>query len=126
MAGANLNSGTSDVVGHRKVIERLWSALGEHRSHHAYLFEGPAGVGKRLVAERYAMAANWSGVGSPCGSCPSCVKIAQWNHPDVILLEAEKSSSSRTISVGQVREVIRKLGYHRFSAKRRVVIVGRT
>ena len=75
--------GTEDILGHRAVIDRLWAALSRDALHHAYLFEGPSGLGKHLVARRLAMAANCEAVDAdgvdparhPCGVCPSCRAI---------------------------------------------------
>ena len=63
--------GTDDILGHRDVLRRLWGSVERDALHHAYLFEGPEGVGKRTVAVRLAMAANCEGPAPrPCGACP--------------------------------------------------------
>jgi DNA polymerase-3 subunit delta' len=118
-------SGTDDVLGHGPILRRLWAALAEDRLHHAYLFEGPAGVGKRLVATRLAQAANCEDPGPtpPCGRCRSCVSIAAGTHPDVIVLAPEPGRATPIITVEQVREVIRQASYHRFAGKRRFILV---
>lgn len=116
--------GTTDILGHATVLDQLWSALRAEEAHHAYLFEGPKGVGKRTVAERYAMAANCERDGErPCGTCRSCHTIASGAHPDVIRLEPPPDRATRIIPVKDVREVIRKSGYHRYGGRRRVVII---
>jgi DNA polymerase III delta' subunit len=115
------------ILGHERVVEGLWRALAEERPHHAYLFEGPRGVGKRTVAELLAQAANCErvppGQGTPCGTCLTCRQIANGTHPDVIRLLPDEERAARAIPVDRVREVIRQLAYHRFSARRRFVIV---
>jgi DNA polymerase-3 subunit delta' len=113
------------LVGHQRVVQRLWEAMAADRLHHAYLFEGPQGVGKRTLATLVALGANCEAAPAkrPCGLCPTCKSIAEGTHPDVIVLEPDKSKASATIPVAAVREVIRQAGYRRYAARRRVVIV---
>jgi DNA polymerase III subunit delta' len=115
----------SEILGHGPIIDRLWSTLAADRLHHAYLFEGPAGVGKRLVALRLAQAANCEdpGPAPPCGRCRSCTSIAAGAHPDVLWLEPEPGRATPIIAIDQVREVIRQAGYHRYAGRRRFIIV---
>ena len=117
--------GTQDILGHRGVIQRLWSAAARDQLHHAFLFEGPVGVGKRTLALRLAMACNCEETGDdlPCGRCDTCRQIAAGNHPDVLILEPPPDRASGTIPVDAVREVVRLAGYHRYNSKRRFVIV---
>ncbi|MFT7522055.1 MAG: DNA polymerase-3 subunit delta' [Kiritimatiellia bacterium] len=119
--------GTSDILGHDTVIEHLWHAITHDNLHHAYLFEGPDGIGKRLVAQRLAMAVNCTAPSSehppPCGACASCVQIVAGTHPDVLVLEPEADRATPITTVAQVRELIRKVGYHRYNGKMRVIIV---
>lgn len=117
--------GTSDILGHRRPIERLWNALARDALHHAYLFEGPEGVGKHLVATRLAQAANCEDPGEdpPCGVCPSCRAIAAGTFTDVVEVGPDPERKTPIITVDQVREVVRQVGYHRYNGKRRFVIV---
>lgn len=115
------------ILGHERQRASLWRALADDRLHHAFLFEGARGVGKATVARSLAMAANCEAVapgsGAPCGRCPTCAAIAREVHPDVTWVRPDEDRASRTIPVERVREVIRQLGYHRFSARSRFVIV---
>ncbi len=118
------------IVGHEETQRRLWASAARGGLHHALLFEGPQGVGKRAVALRLAMAVNCTGAAladgpdaCPCDRCPTCRGIAAATHPDVVVLEPAEDSASRTIPVDAVREVIRRVGYHRYGARMRMVIV---
>jgi DNA polymerase-3 subunit delta' len=42
--------GFTEIIGHQRPLEILRLALGNGRLHHAYLFVGPDGSGKRTVA----------------------------------------------------------------------------
>ncbi len=79
------------VRGQELAVGLLKRAIEEKRLAHAYLFIGPEGVGKSLLAGIFAQALNCeSGGADPCGSaadeCVSCKKIEAVNHPDVIRL----------------------------------------
>lgn len=112
------------IAGHASVRERLRAAVNRGSLHHALLFEGPAGVGKRRVAEWLAQLANCTFEGErPCGCCPTCRQIASGAHPDVIRLEPDPEKATATIAVDRVREVIRTAGYHRYNSRMRFVIV---
>ena len=113
------------LVGHERVVTKLWEAMAADRLHHAYLFEGPKGVGKRTLASLVALAANCEAApkGRPCGVCATCKSIGEGTHPDVIELVPDPKKASGTIPVADVREVIRQAGYRRYAARRRVVII---
>jgi DNA polymerase-3 subunit delta' len=117
-------SGVKDLLGQTEVLTQLVAAARREHLHHCYIFEGPPQVGKHTAALRLAMAAAcaWEGDEVPCGVCTSCRQIQRGVHPDVLLIEPDPERKSRTISVDQVREVIRVVRLHRFSARWRTVI----
>ncbi|HPQ80696.1 MAG TPA: AAA family ATPase [bacterium] len=83
----------SSVIGHRRQIERLKAALFSKRLPNAYIFAGPRGVGKRLVADELAFSAVCTsplaaGEGA-CRRCPSCCRAASGSHPDLAVVMAE-------------------------------------
>lgn len=62
-----------------------------HSGHvgHAYLFHGPAGVGKTRAALLFAQALlceKPAAGGEPCGACASCEAVLALRHPDLELL----------------------------------------
>ena len=65
----------------------LQGAIKEKRLAHAYLFTGPAGVGKWFTAIELAKAVNCLKEGDDyCGECSSCKKISHLIHPDLTLI----------------------------------------
>ena len=72
----------SNIIGHSRQIKQLKAALSAERVPGAYLFAGPAGVGKRLVADAFAQAAFCESAPSngweACGSCAACRK-SRWS-----------------------------------------------
>ncbi len=111
------------LIGHQATIQRLWGALERDSLHHALLFEGAPGIGKRRLALRLAQAANCEAEVRPCEKCRSCGLIATGNHPDVIMVVPDPEKATATIGVDQIREVVRQSGYHRYNAKKRFIII---
>ena len=112
----------AEVIGHQKQLANLHSALTGERLHHAYLFLGPEGVGKRTIAVAYAKALHClQQVNDFCDQCANCARISDGNHPDVRVLEplAEK----KEISIQQIRELERDLNFRSFTGKRKIAII---
>jgi DNA polymerase III subunit delta' len=64
-----------------------WQQLQQLRDRlpHAILFHGAEGIGKSLLAERFAQALLCESPlaeGHPCNQCPSCGWFSQYSHPD--------------------------------------------
>lgn len=74
----------SDLLGQDAARTALGRAVAGGHVAHAYLFEGPAGVGKRGAAYGLAMAlACPEAPGAGCGVCETCRRIEAGSHPDV-------------------------------------------
>jgi DNA polymerase-3 subunit delta' len=77
------------IRGQDEALALLRAALKTGHVGHAYLFHGPAGVGKTRAALGFARALLCEKPGpggSPCDSCPSCHAAAALRHPDLELL----------------------------------------
>lgn len=77
-------TGFADIQHQERALSILRRALQSGRTHHAYLFDGPAGVGKELTAlalARRLMCLNPRGL-EPCGTCLSC-RMSPDAHPDL-------------------------------------------
>jgi DNA polymerase-3 subunit delta' len=74
------------IRGHDALVEGFRRAVQQGRLAHAYLFTGPAGVGKRLFALELAksLLCEKAAEGSlqACDHCPSCVQVEAGTHPD--------------------------------------------
>jgi DNA polymerase-3 subunit gamma/tau len=97
-----------EMVGQEHVLQALINALDHDRLHHAYLFTGTRGVGKTTIARILAKCLNCdSGVSSvPCGSCSSCLEIAEGRSVDLLEVDA----ASRT-KVEDTRELLDNVQY---------------
>ena len=111
-----------EIIGHHRQVELLRLALAGGRLHHAYLFVGPEGIGKRTLAIALAKAVHCSvSAADFCGSCANCRRIADGNHPDVRLIEP--LAGKKEISIQQVRDFERELNYRSFTGKRKIIII---
>ncbi len=93
-----------DVIGHeqiRDVLSRVVARPGQ-----AYLFHGPHGVGKRMVAERFAAALLFSSE-EQARLDRSRLPAQLQAHPDFIRFEREEGA--KEFSVRQVRELLQRL-----------------
>jgi len=113
----------SDILGHARPIEILTRALDSGRLHHAWLFHGPEGVGKRTVADAFAAAllCERPGEGGACGRCPACAKCAAGTHPDIHFLEVPEGRSR--IPIERFHELEAALQLVAYERRRRVAIV---
>lgn len=109
-----------DIVGQPRAIAVLRRALAGGHLAHAYLFEGPPGVGKRQSALGVAMALDCEpSPGEACGRCESCRRIAAELHPDVITV----ISDGPQIVMEQAQQIV-ALGQQRpHEARARVIII---
>jgi len=124
------------ILGHGPVIARLAHAATRRQPHHAYIFHGPEGVGRRRVALAMARTLNCETAGQPtlgleagppaafCGACPSCTRIAGATDPDVwtVAPTALRGGGPRSLRVDVVRETQGRLAYRLPDGRFRVVV----
>jgi len=114
--------GFAEIIGHHKQVETLRQGLMKERLHHAYLFVGPDGVGKKTLALALAQALHCGRQkGDFCGRCRNCVAIQNHNHPDVRVIEP--LAGKKEIGIQQVRQVEKELNYRSFSSGRKIAVL---
>jgi DNA polymerase-3 subunit delta' len=112
----------SQIVGHQKQLEIVRRALNHGRLHHAYLFVGMEGVGKKTIALGLAKAIHCSAAaGDFCGECSDCARIQDGNHADVRIIEP--LAGKKEISIQQIRELEKELNFRSFSGKKKIAIL---
>ncbi len=111
-----------DLIGQdlaRAAVER---AIAAGRLAHAYVFEGPPGVGKRSAALGLAMALDCPRApGSGCGACEICRRIEAGLHPDVPTFGP--SGPGGQIVVDDVRAILALARTRPHEAPARVIVV---
>jgi len=106
------------ILGHDRQKDILRRAVSSGRLAHAYLFEGPEGIGKRLMALALARAV-FCIEGTGCGSCSACRKVDHHNHPDLHILEPDGAS----IKIEQIRGIQKELSYRPLEAKKKICLI---
>lgn len=103
------------IVGHQKLAETLKkSQLGQ-----AYLFSGPSGIGKKLMAQAVAQKILCNEHPAPCGKCPACLQVEKLTHPDLLLY----STDDTFIKVENIREILSFVNLRSFLNGPKVVII---
>ena len=105
-------------------VQVLRRAIAAGSVHHAYLFEGPGGVGKELAALGLAQALicerRAPGAADACGACSACLRAhvtedRVTRHPDITFIEralyepqriGRRTPESQDISIDQVRTLV--------------------
>ncbi len=109
-----------EIIGQRQAVAFLQAAYGSGRLAHAYLFVGPAGVGKAKTARAFAglFLCEQPEGHAACGGCGSCRKVAAGQHPDLRILEPD----GEFIKIEAVREAGRFVGLKSFEGRHKVLI----
>ncbi|MFH0771498.1 MAG: DNA polymerase III subunit delta' [Candidatus Omnitrophota bacterium] len=111
-----------NIIGQEFAVSLLKKALESEKVAHAYLFLGPAGVGKSLLAAEFAKALNCEKKdAAPCDECVSCVKINKKIHPDVNWFYPEGRSSQ--IGVDLIRKLEKTALFKPFEGRNKVYVM---
>jgi DNA polymerase-3 subunit delta' len=121
------------VEGHEWAVEYLQRSMAAGTLAHAWLFSGPPGLGKRLLALRFAQALNCEqSPGDPCLQCRNCRRIERGNHPDVRVsgmetqaatLKADEAARQKELKIATVRAWQQDVALRPYEAARRVLIL---
>lgn len=120
------------IIGHQAAVDLLHRSIETGQIGHAYLFTGPAGVGRRTLAHIFAQALVCQSPLElrPCGECVACRKVARGIHSDVLTISLEqqaandsKDSKNTRISIETIRELRSNLSLRPFEAEWRVAIL---
>ncbi len=112
----------SQIRDQKAAVATLKRAVLNGKVAHAYLFEGAAGVGKKLTAMTLATVLNCvSDSDDACGECEHCRKISNGNHPDVRILTTPEGK--RRIPIELVRESERWISVPPHEGRAKILII---
>ena len=97
----------SDVIGQPTACAQIQRAWSHGRLSHAYIFDGPEGVGKGACARALAalLLCEMPQDGDSCGCCLSCRQLEVGTHPDCIILTPD----GKSLRIKQIRELRARL-----------------
>ncbi len=113
-----------EIRGQDGAISFLKNILIKRKLSGAYLFVGPEGVGKRLTAKNFAKILNCQRRKASfdcCDECLSCVKVDNFNHPDVDWIETPRDAQK--ISIEQVRNIKRGIALKPYEGRIKIYVI---
>lgn len=117
------------MIGQTRAVSLLQRSLETDSLAHAYLFVGPAHVGKMTLALNLAQALNCEAAEPPCGQCASCQKIISAKHADVQVIDLSQNKdlteaeNRAKISVDQIEQLQHSASLPPFEGRYRVYII---
>ncbi len=128
-----------DVIGQRRILEKLGEQALRSDVAHAYELSGPRSIGKHTVALRLAQTLNCGAdhvISGGCGTCVACTKIEKGIHPDVLMVtrlvdqlvdrgerKGERAADRKFITIEQIRAMQQDLALRPLEGRKRVVII---
>lgn len=111
----------SDIIGQNEIVNSLKAVLKDDSARHAYIFAGPEGIGKRMVAKIFASALLCGGSNSfaKCENCQSCRLFESGTNPDFYIVEAEGTS----ISVDEIRRMQHDISIRPMYSAKKVYLI---
>jgi len=110
-----------DIRGQDQPIQILQEYIRQARLGSSYLFLGPEGVGKYLVAKTLAKALNCENqIVDSCDHCASCLKIEKNEHPDVHWVGEEPSDS---LKIEDIRRLKKEISLKPYEGKKKIFIL---
>lgn len=109
------------LIGHEWAAGLLQSSIDSGKVSHAYIFSGPAGIGKSHLAHFFVMALCCeqppaeTGRGLRfCGQCRACRLISQDKHPDISVIGLEWQARNTDISGSSSSNAVLKIDTVRY------------
>jgi DNA polymerase-3 subunit delta' len=113
------------IRGHDALVEGFRRAVRRGRLAHAYLFTGPAGVGKRLFAVELAKALLCENAVpdslQACDHCPSCIQVEAGTYPD--FFTAVRPPEALEFPIGLMRELCQSFALKSARGRGKVVLI---
>ena len=117
----------NEIIGHDSIKKNLADTIKSVKSGHAYIFDGPSGVGKKKTAIAFArgiLCENYKD--DLCGECNSCRLTKNLVHPDLKILDLtidEDGKQKASISVEAIRNFKQDVYLKPFYGGRKIYIL---
>ena len=117
----------NEIIGHDSIKKNLADTIKSGKSGHAYIFDGPSGVGKKKTAIAFArgiLCENYKD--DLCGECNSCRLTNNLVHPDLKILDLtidEDGKQKASIPVDAIRNFKQDVYLKPFYGGRKIYIL---
>ncbi|PKL72668.1 hypothetical protein CVV26_00150 [Candidatus Kuenenbacteria bacterium HGW-Kuenenbacteria-1] len=108
----------NSIIGHEKIIYFLQKSIKNDKLNHAYLFCGPAHLGKTTIAKNFLSEILCE---KKCKKCIHCLNLEKNTHPDVYFINKEKDK--KNITIEQIRFLQEKLIRHSFHGSYKIILI---
>lgn len=115
-----------EIRGLDRSVKILQKYIKESHLPNAYLFIGPDGIGKKIVAKTFSKALNCENeLLDSCDTCASCLKIENGQHPDVHMLDVSLNDfgGSEAIKINYIRQLQKDIALRPYEGKTKVFIL---
>jgi len=109
----------ADILGHDQPVSIINSYIEANSFSGGFIFSGPEGIGKRLVAQMVSQKLNCSAVDKPCGLCESCLKIEKLVHPDLHIIQ----NGQGQIKIDDIRGILREANFRPYEGAMKIFII---
>ncbi|MFH0917976.1 MAG: DNA polymerase III subunit delta' [Candidatus Omnitrophota bacterium] len=110
----------SDCLGHDRPLSIIKAHLAKASFSGAYIFSGPEGIGKKMVAKIIAAQLNCTAQADrPCGACSGCLKIQAEAHPDLHIIQ----NGQAQIKIEDIRDILRQANFRPYEGAVKVFII---
>lgn len=110
------------IIGHQQIKRYFTQAVASGKVAHSYIFEGPRGVGKKIIAMEVAkmLLCESTNGDTPCGNCKACHMIEVSTHPDVIKIDKD----TKVTKIETIREqVVKSMDIKPYKGPYKMIII---
>ena len=110
------------VIGHISIIDSLMFLKMQNRWPHAFLFVGPAAVGKKQMALAFAQILICQESETACGVCGPCLRVEKQQSENLIFIQPDTSLAKPVIKVEAIRALLDSLSLSSWQGPRVIII----
>ena len=109
----------NNLLGHKNILDKLTLTITNNTVGHAYIFEGPDGIGKRETALSFSKMLMCEGKDFPCGICKACLLFSEQSNPDF----QEIISEGKSIGVEDIRKITKDIVIRPLYSNYKIIII---
>lgn len=109
------------VIGQQEIISSIKLSIKNKKVSHAYIFNGPMGIGKKMLAKIFAglLLCEETTGGKNCGDCSPCRMYCNNSNPDFYSIEKGKGN----IGIDEIRELQNTVTIKPMYSNRKVYLI---